>query len=374
MKKNKKAFTIIEIMVAILIVSIVLVSWFQLYTMALASKIRIMEYANLEKNTFYFTEKIFQLVKKWWTLDYEEYWNRKIVWLDVKNGYYSKQTWFWNSWEFYYCLSFPWKILNENWCVTSNNTKSLTLPLSSSNFSWKPQRYWEYFFQFIDYNSNVNNDNWDENNDSKINWDDDDSYMWKWPEVFWAWSYVKELYLISRDRKKRTFIRWNQKQDPFLKSENQKCQNDKKYCQWTIEYLELEGKDWWLDHISWNSDNLENDWVVDTWVIATNFSWKTNENSSNSIIAWGSETESYWKELFSEDINISDFKIFAYPNIDSSKVWNMTPEQQKKFIISPYVTFSITVEPSWKVKTKLNWNISPIDFNTTINLTDIFSN
>ncbi|MDO4764401.1 MAG: hypothetical protein Q4A00_08495 [Flavobacteriaceae bacterium] len=65
------------------------------------------------------------------------------------------------------------------------------------------------------------------------------------------------------------------------------------------------------------------------------------------------EMDKIWKPLFSDDINISDFKIFAYPNIDSSKVWNITESEQNKYLISPYVVLSVEIKPSWKVKRKI---------------------
>ena len=106
MKKTKKAFTLIEVIVSILIVSIVIIAWFQLYLQASISKIKIFEQTNLEKYFFYFSEKLFSFIKKWWILDYEEYFNRKIVWLETENGHYKKNTWFWNFWS-------GWKIWTE---------------------------------------------------------------------------------------------------------------------------------------------------------------------------------------------------------------------------------------------------------------------
>ena len=145
MKKTKKAFTLIEVIVSILIVSIVIIAWFQLYLQASSSKIKIVEQTNLEKNVFYFSEKLFSLIKKWWVLDYEEYFNRKIVWLETENGHYKKNTWFWNFWsgwkiwteaiwinywkEFYFCLSWNWEDnkMWRDWCVKKQNISSYSL-------------------------------------------------------------------------------------------------------------------------------------------------------------------------------------------------------------------------------------------------------
>lgn len=422
--KWKKAFTLVEILVAILILSIIIVTGFELYTKAIASKIKIDEQANLEKNIYYFSEKIFQLVKKWWTLDYEEYFNRQLIssessyenwkwflivkpendWSYFKNWHFSQNTWFWNFWFnwiistnnfwewFYYCISES-NYTVINWCynVAPNNINSKFTDITWvwRNYIWSPQRYWQYSFQFIDYNSDADNDKWDENGDKNIMRDDDDKHLWNWPVLYWIWNDLKELYLLSWDKKTRTLIRWNIKQDDFAKTRNSSFTCDHRlksdysplnpinftYCLWTIEYLQLEWKDWWMDHNSQNidSDWSQNDWVIDTWLIAKNFSWKQNDVTANSVIAW-SNNENYRKPLFNDSINISDFKVFAYPNIDSSKVWDISEEEQKKFLISPYVVLSFEIRPSWKVKSKISWwEIKPVRFNMTVNLTEVFS-
>lgn len=402
MKNFKKAFTLIEIMVSILIIVSVLIIWFQLYSLATASKIKLIEQTNLEKNIFYFSEKLFTLVKKWWTLDYEEYFNRKVINSKftnqsdaIESGHFKEKTWFWNFWAdwiiwtdnfwkwFYYCLSWDWEV-NKLWingCWNNDkNTDSNAIWWSSRNYSWVAQRYWEYSFQFIDYNSNYDNDGWniwDENSDWKIIRDDDDQHKWIWPEVFDFWTDVKELYLLSWNKRERTYIRWNYFQDEYVKDPNKNCSSDFEYCRGTVEYLKLEWKDWWIDHIEWNNSEYENDWVIDTWVISKDFSWW------ETVIAWWSKDSwNFWKPIFSDDINISDFKVYAYPNIDNSKVWNTEVEdenwvitdKQQQYLLSPYITISIKVKPSHKVKTKIKWNIKEVWFNTTINLTDIFSN
>ena len=388
MKNYKKAFTIIEVMISILIISSCLIVWFQLYSMALVSKVKIVEQTNLEKNIFYFSEKLFTLIKKWWTLDYEEYFNRKIIWAEIESGHFSKNTWFGNFWYewvvwtsnfwkgFYYCLSWDWEDnkLKPTWCWEKLNIDSNIVKEGKKdrNYFWSPQRYWQYSFQFIDYNSNHDDDSWDENWDWKIIRDDDDEHKWAGPEVFDAWSDVKELYLLSWDKKKRTLIRWKYFQDEFITDSSKKWSenpDDKKYCRWTIEFLELEWKDWWLDHNSAVNDDFQNDWVVDTWIISKEFTWW------EEIIAWGEQDWwKYRKELFSDDINISDFKISAYPNIDNTKTWNVDLKEQKSYLVSPYVTISMQLKPSWKLKAKIQWNIKDVNFNSTINLTDIFSN
>ncbi len=371
MKNHKKAFTLVEVLVSILISAIIIITWFQAYTMVLAWKVRLIERTKLQKEAQFFTERLFQLIKEWGTLDYEEYFNRKVVWIAMKYGHYEKDTGFGNFWDwwivwsidywtwFYYCRS--WNGISQkmtfNWCY---NDASL------NNFSkeeiLEPQRYGQYSFQFIDYNIDNNWDYWNPDWTWSIIWDDDDEDLWNWPEVFISWVNIKELYLISWDKKHRTFFRYRVESDPDAPT-TETCDFDMwtwTWCLGTIEFLKLDWEDYWMDHNSWFKDNFQNDWVIDTWFINKNFSnWA-------EVVAW-SDSNNYWKSVFPKSINVSKFKVFAYPNKDQDRAWR---ENEK---ISPYVILNIEIQPSWKIRKKIKWNINPMNFNTTINLTEIFS-
>lgn len=349
-------FTLIEIMVWILIVSIILIWGFKAYSWILIWKIKLIESTNIQKQAFFFSEKFFEEVKRWWTIDYEEYFNRKVVWTTTGSWHYDKQTWFWNNWTeswFYYCRSNIWDWNKMTWtgCVTTFNNSS------TSNQTWEKQKYWQYSFQFIDYNSNHDDDYWDEDWVWGIIWDDDDEYLWLWPSAF-SWSEVKEIYLISADKKKRTFFRWNKFPDETKPSETR----------WTIEFLKLEWKDWWFNHQqSWTGLY---DWIVDTWLIDKDFSWKTNLDKDNAIFAWSWTIDLYWQPLFWENINVKDFKVFAYPNKDKDLAWQ---DSDLKININPYLRIQMVLTPSYKAKWWFRWKIPDIKINTTINLTDIYS-
>lgn len=392
-----KAFTLVEILVWILIVSIILVAWFSSYIRIWYWKINLIEQTDMQKNAFYFSERLYQLVKEWGVIDYEEYFNRKALWTWTSSWYYLEKTWFWNYWYFwelwtenfgdsyYYCISKDWTSLSmdldrlkEYWCLNDfniawNNLEEISSSQINANYVWSQQRYWEYSFQFIDYNSNADDDSWDENWDRNILWDDDDEYMWIWPSVFWTWEAASELYLISWDKKTRTFLRWNVKQDPDAPV-NLICQNNRESileennftesCIWTIEFIKLVWEDWWLDHKMDTKDFWEYDWVIDTWLLDSQFSdWE-------EIVAWTKDMENYWKPLFPSSINVTDFKIFVYPNIDYNHAWRETSEDS---FVSPYVTISYKIKPSWQTRKRIKTEWKELIINTTVNLTDIFS-
>lgn len=377
---NNRAFTLIEIMIWILIISFVILWWFQALSAVTIWKARLIQRTDIQKESFYFTEKLFEMIKKWGVIDYEEYFNRKVIWnTSYIWWHFDSESWFgnfwrnWNVWtsnywdSFYYCRSWDNSsdIMSWSWCY--NNT----LNSESIDFDWIHQRYWEYFLQFIDYNSNHDNDNsilWDEDWDWNIIWDYDDEYIWLWPVIYTSWDDLKELYLISWDLKRRTLLRWNVKLDPFAWTNT--CDIDTvtnqitwEWCLWTIEYLILDWKDYGMDHINNSSDDTEYDWVIDTWLINKDFTWWIE------VVAW-ENNENYWLPLFPDSINISEFNVFLYPNQNINYSWRSNDIEAN---ISPYVDLKIKLKPSWKSRRKIRWDLLELDFSMTISLNEIYS-
>lgn len=376
-------FTLLEIIIWISIFSIVIVIWFQALWSIGVWKIKLMTRVNTEKQIYYFSEKFFEEIKKWWKIDYEEYFNRKLIWTDFSSGHYDKNSWFWNFWfnwiiwssnywsGFYYCRSWDWInmsswTLNPTlWCFSGSTFNSY-----STSIIWQPQRYLQYALQFVDYNSNFDDDLWDENWDWNIIWDDDDEYLWEWPVVFTWWTDIKELYLISWDKTKRTIFRWNVKRDADAPPTST-CSIDSSnvitwtWCIWTVEYLKLEWRDWWINHDFLIPSQWQFDWVIDTWIISKNFLWLTDD-----IVAGSNSVDNYWVPLFPDTINVSDFKIFPYPNKDLDLSWK---DYSEEINTSAYARIQLSILPSWKLKKKITWNPKELKFSTTITLTNVFS-
>lgn len=374
--KNNKAFTLIEIMVWIMIVSIILIWWFQALIAITIWKSKLIQKTNIQKQSFYFTEKLFEMIKKGGTLDYEEYFNRRIIWNNsYSSWHFSTPSWFGNFWKdwsvwsntfgkgFYYCRSNDGEPMTWTGCFTKFNSWSINyLSLNSQ------QRYWEYSFQFRDYNSNYDNDwwiPWDEDWNWNVIWDDDDEYLGVWPDAFTDWSDLTELYLISWNKKERTYFRWSVKKDPNSPYNCTFTANTItwSWCIWNVEYLKLDWKDWWMNHDLWNVDSTQFDWVVDTWVINPEFTWNTD------IVAWTWST--HWVWLFPSTINVSEFKIYWYPNKDINYDWKNDNIWDN---ISPYVILKMKLKPSWKSRKQVWWAWKELDFSMTINLSDIYSN
>lgn len=379
MKKNtyNKAFTLIEILIWITLFSIIVTSWFYAFSAVSIWKIKLIWKTTIEKESYFFSERLFEEIKKWWLIDYEEYFNRKVVWdTSFLSWHYEKDTWFWNFgsgwslwtnnyWDyFYFCRS---KNLESMWNLGCYNTDFNNY---AESVDWKPQRFWQYNFQFIDYNSNLNADLWNEDADANWNivWDDDDESIWMWPEVFSNSWEVQELYLISWNKKTRTLLRWNVIEDPN-KSPFSSCDFNTSSgkrptwsgCLWTIEFLKLGLKDWWINHdkiSTWTYD-----WNSETWIINPDF-------AGTWWLVAGSNSWNYRIPLFPKTINVKDVKFFLYPNKDLNLAWKDSSISSN---FSPYLRIKYTLTPSREKRKWIKWTIPELSFSTTITLSDLFS-
>lgn len=378
--KKIQAFTLVEIMVGILIFSFVMVAAFQSLTAIWIWKIRLIQSTQMEKQSIYFAERFFEMIKAWGTLDYEEYFNRTVVnsihtgdlYL---SGHYKHDTGYWNYgrwwnitaatyWDgHYYCRSDNASLMGTWGCINSHNTNTF-------NMNGEYQRYWQYAYHFIDYNSNFDND-WgnpgDEDGDGSIIGDDDDEFLWVWPVAFVSGQNQKELYLISWDRKKRTFFRWNVINDPDspgICDFSVASAPTGSWCLWNVQYLSLVGKDWWLDHVFNSSDTTEADGIIDTWIVDPDIA------SNSGTVIWSWNDSIYWVDLFPDTMNVTKFRVFPYPNGDLEYNWK---SQNPDLNVAPYVRIQFDLLPSWKVKKQLKGTLKPMKFSTTISLTDIFS-
>lgn len=373
-QKFKAGFTLIEIMVWILIISILMTGWFYALTSINIGKIKLIESTNMEKEMFYFSEKLFEIIKKGWLIDYEEYFNRNNYSQAYMSWHYDQKSWFWNGVAVMkYCRN-----MGTGGCITANNT-DLSGVTPSAILSSTRLLYGQYGYQFIDYNSNGNtdvpNNAWDEDWVNWIIWDIDDEFIWLGPEAFSPTWKVYEVYLINGEKTKRTYFRWNVKVDPN-KPTSAVCNwlswtPDSitwSWCLWTIEILKLEGKDWGYDHVFWSADTTEYDGIVDTWVYDKNFYWLVSDIVADKL--WVSDSDAYWVPLFPDTMNVMNLGFFLFPNKDIRLAWK---DFSSNINMAPYVRIKFTLSPSWKKRKGMQWTPPSFDFSTTLSLTDIFS-
>ncbi|MFK7780156.1 MAG: prepilin-type N-terminal cleavage/methylation domain-containing protein [Candidatus Gracilibacteria bacterium] len=374
--KTSKAFTLVEIMVGILIVSLIFIGAFQAMSAVSIGKIRLIQKTDIQKESLYFTQKLFEMIKKGGTIDYEEYFNRKVIGnTTYSSGHFLVNSGFGNfgsgvtvpdsdyGGSFYFCRSNLGDKMTVYGCISEYNNPTF-------NYNSNQQRYGQYSFQFIDYNSNYDDDGGDEDGDTKIRGDDDDEYLGDGPEAFAVGEDLTELYLLSGDKKERTFFRWRVEQDPDAPSS---CDvnndlNTKMYtgsgCIGTIEYLKLDGKDWGMIYHDNGGldDNTRYDGLIDTWMIDPTFI------GGEKIIAGTSEVNRV--SLFPKTINVSEFKVYAYPHKDMGFSWK---NNEPSVNISPYVILKFKLRPSWISRKKIQGEGEELDFSMTINLSEIYS-
>ena len=370
MKQTLRAFSLVEILIGILIISWVMVAAFWALSSVWIWKVKLIEKTNIEKQTYYMAEKFFEMVKKWGTLDYEEYWNRTSFNTTFWSWHYVNDSGFWNNGIVYYCLCKNGTKMPNTWCLNDFNITSNSA-VTNLNRANTQQIYNRYKYQFIDYNSDADGDLWDEDGSAEANinflWDDDDLYLGQWPAAF-PWNRVWELYLISPDGTQRTFFRWNVESDPFAPTWST-CTGTQNMvgdgCLGTIEFLKLKWIDNGYDHgvYAWNVDGWlwDADGEIDTWLIDDEFDpWTT------WVLAWGAT--SYWQKIFPDTLNVMNVEFYAYPNKSIEYAWK---ESAPEYQIAPYIKIKMTLSPSWKQKRKIVGEIPEVDFVTTISLTDL---
>lgn len=150
-----------------------------------------------------------------YTIDYEEYYNRQMVWC-VWNSH-TGSNFKWNIWMSGYCTEFT-AYGNENtidrvgsrfndiyYCTSKTPGTNKNVPTVKQQSScwkiWSRQAFGQYAALFIDVW-------WDTDRDNNFLWDSDDRNLWYTliPAIVDA-DNIQELYLISNDGKSRIFFR-----------------------------------------------------------------------------------------------------------------------------------------------------------------------
>jgi len=324
--------------------------------------------ANLLENTYYMVERVNLLLKDY-TVDYEEYFNRKNVgcdsWYQTNflwnvwiNWYCDNFTAYWNNnnlssntwvWQTYFCSSTTgYSIWSEY--VIKNSGDLLTWWWCLS--SWY-QAYWQYYFQFVDMKNDSDSVGW-----VVGDWDDTD--IWQWPNAIVNATGVKEIYLTSPDKKNRVFIRrrllWSWDFDW-----NGSISGDNEYL-YTLEILKLKAFDAWNKHnfniaissgvYDSNTDTRACDysqWFTCSWTwIGNVYSWYRLPANQND-----------WRvSLFDNSITVSEWNVIVYPTIDPDYWW-MNDNVQ----INPYFTVYIKTKLySWVWQKRLAESTKNFEF------------
>lgn len=307
------------------------------------------------KESYFFLEKL-QVMSKDYSIDYEEYRNRKQVWCTAPNNpvwswtsHCTMMTYYWNRnnlhdvdyslHQLYYCstLSADWGTVwpVSNFASNSNcrDTAVAIWWVASSNVaSWFIQSYGQYKNMFIDVKDDVDFVPW-------VIKDDDDTDLWIWPVAVYQTNtnYPQELYLISNDKQRKLLFRRKLKEqfdynwDWIIKD------SEKLY---SIQVLQLRWFDAWVSHNFDTNSQWVYDWDIDTW--ACDYSlWFICNGAS---VSWAyvdfrmpSSGDDGWQDLLTNDITISKRNIVLSPLTDPNLSWADNESQ-----VNPFFTINFT--------------------------------
>lgn len=365
---SKKLFTLLEILIASTIISIILIVVVSIYSNMMKVKFDVEARQSLMQWSYLMLEKLNILMKDY-KIDYEEYFNRSyagcnsstwvnFVWDSWAKWYCGNFTAYWNSNDedssnehlIYYCSSSAstGSILNVDtrkpWIVYQNNN------LVSGSWCFEQSKlvrnwYWTYKYQFWDMGDDID---WD----WAIKWDEDDVNLWLGPDSIRDNENVQELYLIDKYEKKRIYMRrallwtWD-----YNKDWNSDKDFEKYY---SLQILKLRSFDLWADHDSLWISSWQYDWQIDTW--ACDYSewfscnWKTlwwayaNYNLPQNEDDW-------WVNLFWKELTLVDWNMKLYPVKDASLAF-----RENNYQLNPYIKIYFKTKLYWE---SWAWKVNP---------------
>jgi len=319
----RRWFTLVELLIAMTIFSVVMIVVIEFYLSLVRVK-RWLEGKQLLIETSYAMLEKMQTEIKDYTIDYEEYFNRRVVWCssqplnaaandfrwDVGDEWYcSRDTWYGNRngflwWsqaanhQLYFCSSvllaqennpriYPWwtDLLNARGCFETANAR--------------PKSFGQYRAQFLDTMGNVDTV-------PSAFGDDDDRELWRGPIAIGANTWVQELYLISKTNDKRLMLRRARIGQTDIDSDGQFADYERLY---TIQMLRLQWFDVGDTHSlatfwSWQYDGL-----IDTWACDTTQGFFCQGNDVGwpySAFRLPRDRDDWWVNMFSNNITVSN--------------------------------------------------------------------
>jgi hypothetical protein len=246
---RRRAFTLVEVLIALSGFLVLVLIVRSIYQWLFRVRSELIARKFVVEKTYYTLEKIHMMLDDF-TIDYEEYRNRNIVWCRTNSQdillywycnsmtHYGNQNPFWWAHQLYYC--------NDNTSQTQVVPWATDIPtnLWCSTILW-PQSFGQYAEQFW-------NRGMDISGDGTIVGDADDRDRWSWPSVMVGENWPTELYLISPDQTQRLFIR------------RVLVETGTDQDRYTLQILRLQGLDAGSNHDFALWDPTVYDWKIDT--------------------------------------------------------------------------------------------------------------
>lgn len=280
--KNIKAFTLIEMTLVALILGILLPSIFSMYNFIIRSNKEINARQVAIQWWYEFFERLNILMQDY-SVDYEEYFNRQMVWCSDNWWILTWNDFKWNVWLSWYCSEFTAYWNNNSigrvsstgrdlyYCTTRNigqdffNVSRVVTRNNCGRYG-RQQSFGQYAALFTDVKWTEDWLNWD------IVWTSDDEELWRIVnerddvKAIEDSDHIQEIYLISHDGKDRLYFR------------RKLIHQEGEQLQYKIQMLRLKGFDAWQKH---SFDVVSNnvwlyDWVIDTWACDASmwFNWR----------------------------------------------------------------------------------------------------
>lgn len=373
-QKSKKYwwFTIIELLTVVVILWILIPSIITIYSFMIKSNKEFNLRQTSIQQWYEFFEKLNILMQDY-TIDYEEYFNRQMVWC-VKS-WSTLLTWDnfkWNVWLSWYCTQFTaywnenstqrnmWFGMPISWAFhdvynctswTPKNIKWLHRAVSSTECwkIWSKQSFWQYAALFTDVKEATSND--------------DDEELWQplndnFTGAIADPNNIQELYLISHDWKNRLFFR------------RKLVAHTWDFAQYKIQMLRLRWFDAWQEHSFSGLSEWSYDMHIDTRACDTSmwfvWSWAS---------VWWAYSEYHlpegpddcWVDLTYWNTSVPTRNLSISPLNDPDLCW---ADQSRQ--INPYMKILLVngvYSPTTNSSSINSFNI-PIE--TTINMKDFY--
>lgn len=310
--KNRKWFTLLEVLLSVTIVSIFLGTILLIFKDIKSADWKMVDKRIIIAESSNLIDMIHDAALNY-TIDYEEYFNRQMVW--------AEDTSYWNLWELYYC-----------WGSNGTNPWKYKFYIRRNIWFWCPQlwnqKYLEYYFQHRKLsNANILNS-------ATNSW----AYQWKWPTAISPNIWLDYLYLINENWTERYYFRRVKKEEKDINNSiSIDLPNEELY---TIQMLKLQWLDAWVGH-DFNS-RWTYDWFIDTRVCDNSqwyyCNWNIVSNKNRLPIDWND----WWIDITSNKVTVSDMKIDIYPVKDPYLAIN-----ESEYRSDPYAKISFTMNMYW---------------------------
>lgn len=340
---KKKWFTLVEVILVITIASSILVIIYSL----LDTLPKIKNFNDARQTLIQQVNDSmdrFAILFQDYTIDYEEYYNRKQTWCTDDWGAWDNFTWGNSSSGHCTLWTMYW---NGHWESTAHSISYGEEKDENKKAYVPPYSFWEYKQRFWNF--------WVDTDGSKV-WqkparvgDADDRDLGSWPIAVWDPDNVQELYLISHDKTRRLFLR--RTFHPYPEDSNYWSSG-----WYSIQILKLR----WFD--AGNAHDFKSkdfdlwtfDWQIDTWACDSSqyfeCDWSNIQYPWSIVYKTPKDIDDWWVDLFDEKLDILSWNIEVYPVRDYELSWKDENQQ-----INPYVKIMINAGLSNHLISNRTW-------------------